>query len=50
MGLYGITIDYKVIKVRLGSAEMMRCRDVAQTEQEALKRADEIKAQEKPHD
>lgn len=35
MILYGVTIDLQVVPVRLGSQQMMECRDVFNSEKEA---------------
>ena len=43
MNVYGITMDFEVKLVRLGSAEMMACREVQMTEQEAKRRAEQLR-------
>lgn len=43
MNVYGITMDFKVIPVRLGSQEMMDCREVAVHEVAAKRRAVELR-------
>ena len=45
MSIWGITLDYEVKLVRLGSKEMLACRDVQTTEELAKARAAELKAQ-----
>ncbi|HIE0453172.1 TPA: hypothetical protein ACXJAB_000993 [Pseudomonas aeruginosa] len=44
MILYGVTIDLQVVPVRLGSQQMMECRDVFNSEKEAKARAEELRA------
>ncbi|HGN2369616.1 hypothetical protein [Pseudomonas aeruginosa] len=44
MILYGVTIDLQVVPVRLGSQQMMECRDVFNSEKEAKARAEELQA------
>ncbi len=41
---YGITLNFEVITVRIGSLKMMSCRDLCQSFDEAVKRAAELKA------
>lgn len=43
MVLYGVTMDFQVIPVRLGSKQMMDCRNVHQTKEQAEARAEEMK-------
>ncbi|EZN92280.1 MULTISPECIES: hypothetical protein [Pseudomonas] len=45
MILYGVTIDLQVVPVRLGSQQMMECRDVFNSEKEAKARAEELRAE-----
>lgn len=42
MIVYGITLDYEVVRVRLGSPEMGECREIAMTEENAKRRALEM--------
>ena len=44
MILYGVTIDLQVVPVRLGSQQMLECRDVFNSEKEAKARAEELRA------
>lgn len=43
MILYGVTMDFQVIPVRLGSKQMMDCRNVHQTKEQAEFRANEMR-------
>lgn len=43
--VYGITLDYKVRPVQLGSLAMMECREVQMTEEQAVARAAVLKIQ-----
>lgn len=43
--IYGITMDFKVRPVRLGSPEMMECREVQITYEKAKERAAVLKIQ-----
>lgn len=51
MTIYGITLDYQIIKTWMGSPEMMDCREIQFTLADAESRVEELKRQQEPsHD
>lgn len=42
MTVYGITLDYQIIKTWMGSPEMMDCREIQFTLADAVRRMEEL--------